>query len=376
MGKRLTILFLSLFFVVATFLLRVPVWFEVKAQSSTAITNTNRAYEILQLPAQYSTNYGAKAINDKGELIGNYWIPPNPAIVHAMLWRNGVFTDLGTLGGDGSAAIDINNQSDVVGSSDVARTPDRLDTSHAFVWRDGQMIDLGTLRNGISAATSINNSGHIVGYVSFPAPLSLSHAVLWDHGTIVDLGTGPFSSASATGINDVGQIIGVGTPPGSRDSHGFLWQRGVMTDLGTLGGSVSNAKGINNRGQIVGVSTTAAGDYRAFVWESGVMRDLGTIAGCIATPGCSGSDATDINDSGVIVGQTSIDSAGRVHAFLWKDGTFTDLGTPFVDGGPNNSFGSIAYGVNNRRQVVGMAFGPPGEGLPLLWSPRIGEAAR
>src|SRR5690349_7127815 len=107
----------------------------LKTQARLSSANGIPEYEIIRLPTQYSTNYGAKAINDKGVIVGTYWIPPNPAIVHAMLWRDGVLSDLGTLGGAVSVALDINNQSEVVGSSEIVREPNtRLDTTHAFLW--------------------------------------------------------------------------------------------------------------------------------------------------------------------------------------------------------------------------------------------------
>jgi probable HAF family extracellular repeat protein len=53
-----------------------------------------------------------------------------------------------------------------------------------------------------------------------------------------------------------------------------------VTDLGTLGGTFSFAGGINNRGDIEGFSTLP-GDTagHAFLWRKGLMTDLGTLDG-------------------------------------------------------------------------------------------------
>ena len=65
---------------------------------------------------------------------------------HAFIWNSSSgLTDLGTLGGDTSYALGINDSGEVVGYSYLA---DNV-TRHAFIWTasDG-MVDLGTLPSG------------------------------------------------------------------------------------------------------------------------------------------------------------------------------------------------------------------------------------
>jgi len=144
-----------------------------------------RAYNILMIWASsgytnLSQVYPASGygINDNGQVAGEAGLSDNAS--HAFLWTNGVFTDLGTLGGTNSAARALNKVNQVVGDSDqnpnTAITPNR----HAFLYTNGSMSDLNSLVGNISG---------------------------WELQT-------------AVGINDSGQIVGNGTYLG--DMHGFL----------------------------------------------------------------------------------------------------------------------------------------------------------
>jgi len=71
----------------------------------------------------------------------------------------------------------------------------------------------------------------------------------------------------------------------------------------------TSAVAINNENQIVGDSLTASGEKHAFMWKKGVMTDLGTLGG-------SSSYATGINDKGQVVGGAKT-ASGKNHAVLW-----------------------------------------------------------
>src|SRR6266542_1991227 len=76
-----------------------------------------------------------------------------------------------------------------------------------------------------------------------------------------------------------------------------------IIDLGTLGGAffaASFAFAINNRGQVVGdVSVPPSGhDFHAFLWQDGTLTDLGTLGG-------DDSSARAINERGQVVGEST-----------------------------------------------------------------------
>ena len=66
-------------------------------------------------------------------------------LAHAGLYT---VTDLGTLGGNSSAAYGINASGQVVGQARLAGNT----VSHAFLYSGGTMIDIGTTLNGDSNA--------------------------------------------------------------------------------------------------------------------------------------------------------------------------------------------------------------------------------
>ena len=270
-------------------------------------------------------------INEAGQVAGYSYLAGN-ASTHAVIWEDGAMTDLGTLGGSFSYAVAINEAGLVLGYSNLAGNA----SAHAFVWEAGVMTDLGTLGGSFSMAVDLNDSGQVTGYSNTAGDVA-SHAFLWEGGTMTDLGTLGGSSSFSTAINEVGQIAGYAATAGNLNYHAFLWDGGVMIDLGTLGGSSSYGFDVNDAGQVAGYSIIAGGQQHAFVWDAGAMTDLGTLGGY--------SIGLDINEAGQVAGYSSGAGAGQ-HAFLWDGGVMTDLGTL---GGSS----SYAEAINDAGQVAG-----------------------
>jgi probable HAF family extracellular repeat protein len=128
-----------------------------------------------------------------------------------------------------------------------------------------------------------------------------SHPFLYSNGTIISLpepSDFTVAGCQARVINNNGQIAGLCT---DTNGNGYLvmWHNGTVTDLGTIGniGTLSDleALAMNNNGQIAGwTAVTTTG----FLYSNGTITNL------------SGFPPTAINDNGVMVGGSLIDSGG------------------------------------------------------------------
>jgi probable HAF family extracellular repeat protein len=134
----------------------------------------------------------------------------------------------------------------------------------------------------------------------------------------------------------------------------------AVIDLGTVNGGFGAAAGINNRGWVADSSTLAGGNVHAFLWRKGALTDLGTLGG----PNSFEYSFEGVNERGKVVGEAETstpDPNGEDYcmfnthliclAFVWQKGTMTALPTL----GGNNS---VANGVNNRGQIVGQSETP------------------
>ena len=153
--------------------------------------------------------------------------------------------------------------------------------------------------------------------------------------------------------------------------HHHNHTRYKLIDLGTLGGPMSygiaNGTGLrqlNDSGAVVSFADTPFPDptqalfgcyepgcyqVHAFLWKNGVMSDLGTL------PGNNNSVAGSINSRGWATGQSQSSTIDPVLGFpefravLWKHGQIIDLGT--LGSGTE----SLGVYVNDAGQVIGFS---------------------
>ena len=141
--------------------------------------------------------------------------------------------------------------------------------------------------------------------------------------------------------------------------HAAKHSRYILKDLGTFGGpnnGVSFASVIvNPDGAAVGEADTSIFDpdcgcyvFHAFKWRNGVLTDLGTL------PGGANSAADAINAAGIVAGASQNGLIDPVFgpefaATMWKkNGQIVDLGTL-------GGLFSLATAINNRSDVAGGA---------------------
>lgn len=171
----------------------------------------------------------ANAISDRGTVVGTM---ATASGWRAFQHRNGITTDLGTLGGDFSEAYGVNRAGEIVGHS---RLEGASHTRAFVIERGGAMRALPPLGGRYSSAYAINNRGDVAGAAENE---NLSkRAFLYSNGAMIDLGTLPgFSTSDAVALNDKRQVVGVAVRFASGDPvvRPFMWQSGIMTDLAAL----------------------------------------------------------------------------------------------------------------------------------------------
>jgi probable HAF family extracellular repeat protein len=345
----------------------MPRWTLIAVQAGGALLSSLALadYTVTDIGAFHLTSDGY-SVNESGTVAGQADVLRSVLrSVHAVSFDGTELHDLGVLrgGSDGvSYGYGINSAGMVVGTS----SPDGSFNVHAFVFdpTTGKMTDLGTLGGNESVAYGINDSNLIVGE-SVTAEGLNSHPFVYDlsTGVMTDLDTFGGLTGYATAINSAGFIAGAASVAGHQN-HAFLYDPslGEKIDI-AYQGRVSAASGLNNleAPQVVGHYSVPTGGTRAFLYDSASKsaQDLGSL------PGDFESFASGINDSGIVVG-SSILQSGTERPFIYDGVSMRDLNE--VAGGLGWTF-RTANAINNAGQIVGTGRNPLGENHGYLLTP-------
>lgn len=288
-------------------------------------------------------------INDLGEAAGK-----SGAVYEngqALLRRtDGTVLELGTLGGNRSAAWSINDASQVVGWSKLA---DGFQ-SRAFLWEDGVMDSLPVLGGTQAQANWINDAVQIVGSSTTDVDGLQQFGVLWENGTVRRLP--PViegMSHLAWYIHDDGSIAGAVRLSGSGGTitRAAIWRNGELDlVLGTLADGTpeepfasSVAHGVNATGVVVGMSVNETGANVPFVYFGGVMHQLDDL---MPEPWMASYVGTgSVNDAGQIAVSAVIPGEPGSHALLLTPPAATSVG-PLADA---DDRGGTSLSTHGRR---------------------------
>lgn len=243
------------------------------------------------LPTLGGTNGIAYAINNQGQVAGAAetttkdptCVSPQALQFEAVLWGPaGQVQELPPLPGDTvGAAMWLNNYGQVAGSTGTCAsgglTPDFTGT-HAVLWQNGVPTNLGNLGGAmVTTAQSINDLGEVVGCADLAGevpgfPFVQFHGFLWTQAAgMLDLGTvGTDFTSFAAGINNVGQVTGASCDE-MGNCRATVWQNKTMMDLNALVPANSPlyltfASVINDAGEIAGQAMDkTTGELHAFV---------------------------------------------------------------------------------------------------------------
>jgi probable HAF family extracellular repeat protein len=315
------------------------------------------AYQVQYLLGLGGNHSRGNSINNEGWIAGYSHL--NASYRHATLWLGGTPIDLGALGSknkpkNSNVVWPIKNTRGLIVGISQTDAPDPWGENWScsvffppgtntgrrcvgFAWENGAMHALPTLGGTHGFAAAANNLGQIVGWAEntvrdpvtcTPPQIFQFRAVVWgpNGNQIHELPLLPGdNSSAATAINDRGQIVGIsGTCDdavgGATAKHAVLWDEDTVTELPNFGGDEFHTPtAISERGDIAGFSNHE-GDVitEAFLWTpGGGLQALGFLY-----DDHNLSEAFGLNERRQVVG---LSCSTECRGFLWQDGVMHDL---------------------------------------------------
>ena len=287
-------------------------------------------------------------LNDKGQVAGT---ETSGSTVHVVVWDHHVPQELDIENPD--SVKSINDRGALL--VDITKGPDVLYTrGHARKVK----LPAPLVTGGFSAYEApLNNRGQVL--VASDDEIDPMQNFVWDKGAATPVSPpGDLVDVSLTAINDQGQVIGAGWSPSTLQSQAFAWQDGTATILPGLSPSSAgvSASAQNESGDVVGSSTVDGGYVtHGVLWVGGQPVDLGSLGGR--------STAVAVDEHEEVAGSSNT-ADGISHATFWRNGHLYDLGVPpgFVS--------SVATGITGSGKVVGYAVRADRSTAAFVWTVR------
>lgn len=283
-------------------------------------------------------------LNNNGRVVGYGSTTDSPTNI--LNWKIGSINATGALAGSArSYGSRVNIRGRIAGTAMFEDGPGNIVGSHAIRWLGRMPQDLGTLGGNYSVALGIDDADRIVGYSTLPGE-SHVRAFLWENGTMSPLASpAGASEVYAYDISNTGYIVGTAAGPGA--AKPYLWTNGVISPLPIPASSrTGGAAAVNNAGVAVGTYEVNqfTGSFAAVSWQNGQMSELGNLGGSVGY-----SSASDVNNLGQVVGTTN--SANGFTGFLWSDGVMYDLRS-LLDVSDGSIQITSAQAINDKGEIA------------------------
>ena len=218
--------------------------------------------------------------------------------------------------------------------------------------------------------TDVNNHAQITGMYTFGEQFILE-AYIGDllsddvEGSLVPIGKAEGTKwCYGRAINDLGTVVGTAPPEqplGPFQQFGVAYVDGEWSILPEQGDR-NEVHAVSNAGIAVGMTSDPVDeswplDGDAARWTLG---DESTLEVLGRLPGHVLATAWDVNEHGIVVGESFVEHWGDSRAFIVLDGEMIDLNELVDDAG--GWVLKAAYGINDRGQIVGWGTRPGATG--------------
>ena len=289
----------------------------------------------------FGANSELHVANDSGVLVGE--------VDHRLtLWKGGRTTVLTDIGGQVNA---INASGWFTGSKPV--TEGGATRFTGVVWNpDGVATDItppqGSAASVTASGRAIADDGTVaLDYSHYTTAGSVRQFALWRAGVLTPLPLGERAQFAA--MNNRGEVVAVTFPSAVRTATKCT-ASGACAPLPELPGTItSEATAINDAGVVVGRAEVRVSPSEirtvAVVWRDGTATALPM------PPGATQAAATVVNETGLIGGSASAGPSSSTSAVLWRDGAVEEPAA----GLPRDTHRLGIAGINDAGEVVGVS---------------------